>query len=297
MRTFGQPFPPRKFSNAGNTASTPEQRCKLVEMRVLDSHPISTGGPNSRLSFEAERGPVGIGIRYLLIDGKRAYNLGIDCQTCSLLFQRLSGANQSVEIEQTAEALRKGVDSLADPIVEVVGAGLPEGEYLALLAEAPLCLVYPSGKGDYFCEDQIALWGEDTFWCLPHDPRIPYFRAGEWDIGESRRLFNFIVPMYPTKWLTFRPPSVYQQELRENGSGTAVALSILDVRAPAISQGDPTPDPVEHWCFTHYLIDGHHKLHAASEAGRPLSILSFVALAQCASTRDEIEQAINLLNM
>ena len=191
---------------------------KLIEMRILESQPVSTGGPNSRLKFETERGPVGIGNRYLLIDGKRAYNLGINCQTCSLLFQRLSGANQSVEIEQTAEALRKGVESLTDPIVETVGAGLPQGEYLALLAEAPLRLVHPIDKGDYFCEDQIALWGEDTFWCLPHHPHIPYFRAGESDIGESRRLFNFIVPMYPTKWLTFRPPSLYQQELRENGS-------------------------------------------------------------------------------
>jgi hypothetical protein len=35
--------------------------------------------------------------------------------------------------------------------------------------------------------------------------------------------------MYPTKWLAFRPPSVYQQELRENGIGTAVAFSIFDV--------------------------------------------------------------------
>jgi hypothetical protein len=264
-------------------------------MRVLDSQSILTGGPDSRLRFEAERGPVGVGTRYLLIDGKRAYNLGIDCQTCSLLFQRLAGANQSVEIEQTAEALRKGVESLADPIVGVLGAGLPQGAYLALLTEAPLCLVQPNGKGDYFCEEQIALWGQDAFWCLPHDPRIAYFRAGELDIGESRRLFNFVVPMYPTKWLTFRPPSVYVEELRLSGTGTAVALSILDVRGPAVFEGDPTPDPIEHWCFTHYLIDGHHKLHAASEDGKPLSLLSFVALAQCAATNEQIEQAASLL--
>src|ERR1700691_325558 len=107
-------------------------------MRVLNSQPISTGNPDSRLRFEAERGAAGIGNRYLLIDGKRAYNLGIDCRTCSLLFARLSGANQSVEIEKTAEALRHSGQSLVDPIVQVVGAGLPKGEYVALLTEAPL---------------------------------------------------------------------------------------------------------------------------------------------------------------
>lgn len=264
-------------------------------MRIFDSLYIATGSSASRLRFEAERGPVGIGTRYLLIDGKRAYNLGIDCQTCSLLFERLPGANQSVEIENTAEALRKGVGSLSDAVVRIVGMGLPEGDYLAFLGETALHITYPSGKGDYFCEEQITLWGEDKFWCLPHDPRIPYFRAGESDIGESRKLFNFIVPMYPTKWLTFKAPSVYDQDLRANGVGTAVALSILDVRSPADWNGDETPDPVEHWCFTHYLIDGHHKLHSASESGNPLRILSFVALVQSACTRDQLEQAISLL--
>jgi hypothetical protein len=264
-------------------------------MRILESQSMSIGRPDSRLKFEAERGPVGIGNRYLLIDGKRAFNLGVDCQTCSLLFERLPGANQSVEIEETAEALRNGIGSLSETVVQTVSAGLPEGQYLALLGEATVRLVYPKGKGDYFCEDQIALWGEDKFWCLPHDPRIPYFRSGESNMGGSRRLFNFIVPMYPTKWITFKPFSVYEGELRENGRGTAVALSILDVRSPADWDGDEAPDPLEHWCFTHYLIDGHHKLHAASEAGRPLSILSFVALAQSASNPDQVQEAISFL--
>jgi hypothetical protein len=261
-------------------------------MRILESQLVSTGTPDSRLRIEAERGPVGIANRYLSIDGKRAYNLGIDCQTCSLLFERLPGANQSVQIAETAEALRKGVASLSNPVVETVGAGLPQEEYLAFLGEATVRLVYPSGEGDYFSEEQIALWGEDKFWCLPHDPRIPYFRAGESEIGESRVLFNFVVPMYPTKWLTFKAPSEFERGLRDAGTGTALALSILDVRSPADWVGGEAPDPVEHWCFTHYLIDGHHKLHAASEAGKPLSILSFVALGHSASSRDEIKQAI-----
>lgn len=103
--------------------------------------------------------------------------------------------------------------------------------------------------------------------------------------------------MYPTKWLTFRPPSDYQKKLRENGNGTAVALSLLDVRSPADWDGNEAPDPLEHWCFTHYLIDGHHKLHAASESGKRLSILSFVVIAQSASTREQIETAVNFLRM
>jgi hypothetical protein len=115
-------------------------------MRIFESQAISTGNPDSRLRFETERGPVGVGDRYLLIDGKRAYKLGIDCQTCSLLFGRLNGANQSVEIENTAEALRKGVGSLSDATVRTVGAGLPEGEYLAFLGETTLRIAYPGAR-------------------------------------------------------------------------------------------------------------------------------------------------------
>lgn len=267
-------------------------------MHIFESQPLSTGSINSRLRFEVDCGAVGVGNRYLLIDGKRAYNLGINCQTCSLLFERLPGANQSVEIEKTAEALRQGVKSLSDPVVQTAGEGLPEEKYIALLGEAALRLVYPKDKGDYFSEEQTALWGENKFWCLPHDPRIPYFRASELEIGESRKLFNFIVPMYPTKWLTFRTQLDYERELEKRGSGTALAVSILDVRSPADwEEGAGIPDPVEHWCFTHYLIDGHHKLHSAFEAGKRLSILSFVALTQCVATCDQVEQAISFLQM
>jgi hypothetical protein len=267
----------------------------LANMRISESQLISTGRADSRLKFEIELGPVGIGQRYLLLDGKRAFNLGINCQTCSLLFERLPGAISSVEIEETAEALRNGVQSLSDPVVQRIGGGLPEGDYHVFLAEAEVRLVRPRDAGDYFSEEQIALWGEDAFWCLPHDPRVPYFRAGERSVGDGRKLFNFIVPMYPTKWLTFRAPSEFEQKKRVNGSGTAISLGILDVRSPEFWKGQEIPDPAEHWCFTHYLVDGHHKLHAASETGKPLRILSFVALAQSASTSDEVDQAVSIL--
>ena len=83
--------------------------------------------------------------------------------------------------------------------------------------------------------------------------------------------------------------------MEANGAGTAVAISILDVKGPTTWVGEQDPDPVEHWCFTHYLLDGHHKLHAAHEAGRSLRLLSFIALAQGVAERPQVDEALGML--
>ncbi len=141
-------------------------------LRVLEQKLMNAGSATSRLSFETDLGSAQIGHRYMLLDGKRAYNLGINCQTCSTLFQRLPGANQSLKIARAAEALRNVVNSLDEEVVSIVALGLPEDEYLGALTEASLLLVQPGDLNDYFSVEQKALWGEDAFWCLPHDPRV-----------------------------------------------------------------------------------------------------------------------------
>jgi hypothetical protein len=263
-------------------------------MRILESKRMITGSASSRLQFDSVVGPV-ISQRYLLLDGKRAYDLGNTCQTCALLFERLPGATKSLAIQEAAEALRHSVTSLDEGVVAAVGAGLPQDDYLTVLAETSIDFVRPGDPADYFVREQVALWGEDRFDCLPHDPRVPYYRAGSLRIGERRHLFNFVVPMYPTKWLTFRTVAEYMREMETRGTGTAVTLSLLDVKAPTDWEGEEHPDPDEHWLFTHYLIDGHHKLHAAAEKNKPLRLLSFVALSQGVSTPDQAQEALSYM--
>jgi hypothetical protein len=111
-----------------------------------------------------------------------------------------------------------------------------------------------------------------NFWCLPYDPRISYYRAGDQDLGQGRRLFNFIVPMFPTKWLTMTTVDKYMEVLRTKASETAISIAVLEVRSSHDWPRDRNPEVGEHWCLTHYLLDGHHKLHAAAETGKPLSV-------------------------
>jgi hypothetical protein len=252
---------------------------------------VKTGSKDSRLQFETESFS-----RYLVLDGKRAYTLGLCCQTCSLLFERLSGANQTAEIEATAEALRARVNTLNDEVVDIVGKGLPEGEYAALLADTPVRQASPGDANDYFSHELIELWGEDNFWCLPHDPRISYFRAGDRDLGQGRRLFNFIVPMFPTKWLSMTTVEKYKEALRTKASGTAISIAVLEIRSPRDGGPNQNSQVMEHWCLTHYLLDGHHKLNAAFEAGKPLELLSFIALSEGISTREQVDEAVSALS-
>ncbi len=260
-------------------------------LKVTESRWSKTGSASSRLQFEIDRGD-----RHLLLDGKRAYHLGYGgCQTCAVLFERLDGANKTLQIEVTAEALRQGVTSLDDEVVSRVGMGLPEGEYALILAETLVEPVAPGAKNDYFMKEQIALWGEDTFWCLPHDPRVPYFRAGDIDVAPGKKLFNCVVPMIPLKWLSRGTVSNYKEALESKKSGTAVSIAILDIKSPECDDESRNPDPSEHWIFTHYLLDGHHKLKAAAEAEKPLRLLSFVALSAGVSDGTDVEKVIALL--
>ncbi|MFK0017122.1 hypothetical protein [Streptomyces sp. NPDC091027] len=66
--------------------------------------------------------------------------------------------------------------------------------------------------------------------------------------------------------------------LMEQGTvPTAVAVSTLDVCQPAIGLGD---DLSAHWGLTHFLLGGHHKLEAAAMTGRPVRLLSLLALGE-----------------
>lgn len=69
---------------------------------------------------------------------------------------------------------------------------------------------------------------------------------------------------------------------------------MLDVRGPTTREEGP--DVTEHWCLTHYLLDGHHKTYAASLAERPLTLLSFLATAESMATEENVEQVLKVLS-
>jgi len=210
--------------------------------------------------------------RFLTLDGKPAYHIGNICNTCAFFFERLEGAVRSVQFDAVVSVLTDGVDELTPDLAEQLARLLPEGEYTACLLSCHPARTRPGGIDDYFSHEQTDLFGVDTFWDLPHDPRTEYYRLGTKMITPARRLFEFLVPMFPGRWLNPETVAAYGAALAVGKTPTAVAISILDVKGPAETDGIVE----QHLCLTHYILDGHHKVLAAAQAQRSVGLLSML---------------------
>lgn len=251
---------------------------------------MQTGSDSSRIGFVTEGGDTWpVWDRYLTLDGKKAFNLGNICQTCEYLFERMDGANKSINFESTVDALATGIRSISGSAVTQIGDGLPKDNYEVCLLDATLHLVRPGDPDDYFVKELVALWGIEKFWDLPHNPRVPYYRAGEKYLEKGKKLFQFVIPMFPESWLDTRVVMNHVTQMEDGNVPTAVAVSLLDVKGPADWEGDV--DPTEHWVLSHFLIDGHHKVRSARESGHPIRILSFIS-SRGISTNEDIAKVI-----
>nr|WP_221374824.1 hypothetical protein [Actinoplanes polyasparticus] len=231
---------------------------------LLNAEPVRVLGDadNPRLRF-SEEGPDGPDPRRLLfVDDKPAFELSFWCGTCQILFQRQEGSTETFSAE-------------GDDPVEAFGALLPRGDYQPLRLRIEPRLVQPSHPGDYFAGEQVATWGLDSFWGLPVYPRTPYYRTFETAVDADAHLYEFVVPMVPPSWNERAQVDKYAAELARGEPATAVAVSILDVSLPATDNGS---DYYAHWALTHFLLDGHHRLQAAAEAGLPIRLLSLLAV-------------------
>ncbi|SDT55489.1 hypothetical protein [Actinoplanes derwentensis] len=236
-----------------------------------------------RLRFVEQTKPEGAwaGRRLLTVDDVPAFELSFWCGTCQFLFERLQGATTTFSPAGTdaspagTDGLDDGTDGLDDGTIAQFASLLPEGRYQPLLLQVEPRLINPAEAGDYFAEEQVATWGLESFWGLPVYPRTSYYRTYEAAVDADAHLYEFVVPMVPPSWNERPRVIAYAAELASGTTPTAVAVSILDVCAPADEQG---PDCYTHWALTHFLLDGHHKMQAAAETGHPVRLLSLLAV-------------------
>lgn len=232
------------------------------------------------------------GRRVLSLDDKPAYELSFWCGTCQFLFQRLEGANDTLSLPALRQRLTEGLQELDDDVIDAFSKLLPDGVYLPLLLSIEPQMRLPSGPGDYFAEEQMATWGVDPFWGLPEYPRTAYYRTFQTAVAHQGHLFEFVVPMLPPAWSDRTSVAEHAARLAESPTPTAVAVSTLDVCAPATDT--QSEDYYEHWGLTHFLLDGHHKMQASAETGRPLRLLSLLSLDASLATREQLARVSSL---
>jgi len=261
---------------------------------LLDRTEVVAADSVSPVSFQTEGGDGWAAWdRYIAIDGKRAFHIGNVCGTCSFFFERMEGAKRSINAEEVVEQLNGGLSVLDLSLVEKIKTIMPNGKYQVLLMRIVPKLVYPKGPEDYFEKEGVDLWGIDPFWGLPHHTKTEYYRLSTRLLRDRCALYEFLIPTFPQTWLDKERVTSYISNLQSGSAPTAIALSVLDVKQPAVRHGEPVI--TSHWCLAHYLIDGHHKVFAASIAGLPLTLLAFLAVEQGISSSEEIEHVIQII--
>ena len=231
------------------------------------------------------------GRRLIWIGGKEAFELSFWCGTCPLLFKRLEGSTEALSLPELQQTLNRGVDGIDSAVVDAFAGLLPAGTYIPLLLRVIPELVLPGRIGDYFSGEQIDTWGVDSFWGLPQYPQTPYYRTWQAPVDSSAHVFEFVVPMVPPSWNEQSRVKEHVRLLQNSSLPSAVAVSILDVCQPAVVSG---PDYCAHWGLTHFLLDGHHKMQAASEAKLPLQLLSLLSVDEGLAGPVQVDQLVQL---
>ena len=196
--------------------------------------------------------------RYLEINDDLIYLLGNVCETCESFFHRLSNAELPIAPSELSRRLGDGINNLTDEIIDTISLILPEGDFVVgILRVAPSRMrTNPrkfSRRGDRRYSPKH-YWGQDS------------------RIDNDTVLHESILPLVSQAQLIKSRIKYYQSQIRSRSIPTALALSIADVRCVSQRQLD--------WKLIHFLIDGHHKIEAASRLRKEITLLSFLSVSE-----------------
>lgn len=192
-----------------------------------------------------------------------------------------------VSPREVSTALQTGVSKLDSDLLSKISFILPDDDYEVSLMEANPKLIDLGTDEDYFTNEQVDVWGIDGFWGLPHHSKIKYYRSLEKELTSKSKLFEFVVPTFPVNWLDDDTIDKYKSSISDGSKPTALCLSVLDIKEPS-DYGNHIDHP-EHWCLTHYVVDGHHKIFSASLLDQPITLLSFLAKGEGISGGEDID--------
>jgi hypothetical protein len=187
---------------------------------------------------------------YLDLSGQPFYLVGYACDTCEALFERVRDLQTPLAPQELSDQLRLGLTSIPEPILESVLPLLPKGDYIVGLIE-----VRPTRT----TFNEFAAMLKD---------RTGYLWWHLHESDERDRAFELVLPAVDESQLNAERIAHYRGLLEHGHRPTALALSMLEERFPGGRSHDRA--------LVHFLLDGHHKVMAASQLGQPIVVLSFL---------------------
>ena len=221
------------------------------------------------------------------VNGKRIFQCGCPCGTCGITFKKIASPADRVSDAEAADLLGALDHVPSEFALRRLARILPEGTYYLAVIDAPVRMVAPGAPDDYFATEVVRLFGEPSEYEKPQDPATPYYRLGsdhELSILYPRAEIPGLRYSYPARILKnlltqialpLQDPATLERDRVEYWKArsraghplTAFAVSVLDNQSPAVMKGDKDYPYEAQMLLTHCLLDGHHRVQAASETG------------------------------
>ena len=248
---------------------------------------IKDASTESRLSFTLRMDESRPWWRDLDLDGQPLYRIGNICDTCEAMFSKYKSEKLPLEPSRLAEILRSGLSDIPNEVVEIVTKVLPKGNYsVGLLNLQPALIKF--SEPNYYLWENSKPSSIPTEWLTESEPIQPWWFAQP---NKSRgfqkgKLYEAVLPLISEKSIKREDIDKYSTELNDGLKPTALALSVVDVRSVSGRAFD--------WRLIHFLLDGHHKMMAASKTGKPITLLSFLNIDESFAPKEWIERAIQV---
>jgi len=189
---------------------------------------------------------------YLNLYGKPLYLLSNICGTCSAIFKRVQGKNLPLAPDQLSKLLGAGSDTVPQDVIETISTLLPKGRYIiGLLRVIPTLMKHADKPWEIGCN-------ADYFWWHSHH------------LSLKKANYELLLPFVHESELNEDRIAFYKTKLLDGANPTALALSITYLRIP---RGE-----FYQWALAHFLLDGHHKVMAASQLRKPITLLSLLCV-------------------
>jgi hypothetical protein len=188
---------------------------------------------------------------HLKINGEPLYLIGTRCGTCNAIFERVRQDNLPITPRQLSDRFQNGLEKISQEEIDTIAVLLPKGEYrVGLLEVTPRIMTRENRDRTVSCE-------ADYYWLCQMREK------------EKGNEYEMILPLASQASLDQERISFYKNKLADGQVPTALALSFVDGR---IIRGE-----YHQTALAHFLLDGHHKIMAASELSKPITLMSFLA--------------------